>query len=126
MMSKRLMRRTLLVPCTAFALMTTTTTMTTVVTGQENLEWPTYGADLQSTRYAPLDQINADNFDDLEVVWRFKTDNFGPRPEFNFQATPLMVDGVLYSTAGTRRAVIALDAGTGELAGINCPAHDRH
>ena len=43
------------------------------------------------------------------------TANFGPEPEFNFQATPLMVDGVLYSTAGLRRAVIAADAGTGEL-----------
>ena len=64
---------------------------------------------------APLDQINADNFNKLEVAWRFKTDNLGPRPEFNFQSTPLMVDGVLYTTAGTRRAVVALDAATGEM-----------
>ena len=56
-----------------------------------------------------------DNFNKLEVAWRFKTDNLGPRPEFNFQSTPLMVDGVLYTTAGTRRAVVALDAATGEL-----------
>ena len=78
-------------------------------------EWPTYGADLASTRYSPLDQITKDNFNKLEVAWRFKTDALGPRPEFNFQGTPLMVDGVVYSTAGTRRAVVALDAGTGEL-----------
>src|SRR5437870_7000564 len=78
-------------------------------------EWRTYGADLASTRYAPLDQINKDNFNKLEVAWRFKTDALGPRPEFNLQSTPLMVDGVVYSTAGTRRAVVALDAGTGEL-----------
>jgi quinoprotein glucose dehydrogenase len=78
-------------------------------------EWATYGGDLASTRYSPLDQITKDNFNKLEVAWRVKTDMFGPRPEFNFQATPLMVDGVVYSTAGTRRAVIALDAGTGEL-----------
>ena len=78
-------------------------------------EWPTYGADLANTRYADLDQIDAGNFDQLEVAWRFKTDNLGPRPEFNFQSTPLVVDGVLYSTAGTRRAVVALDAATGEL-----------
>ncbi|MGE0592723.1 MAG: pyrroloquinoline quinone-dependent dehydrogenase [Vicinamibacterales bacterium] len=78
-------------------------------------EWTTYGADLKSTRYAPLDQINADNFADLEVAWRFKTDALGPRPEFNFQTTPLMVGGVVYSTAGSRRAVVALDAATGEL-----------
>ncbi len=78
-------------------------------------EWPTYGADLASTRYSPLDQINKDNFNKLEVAWRFKTDALGPRPEFQLQSTPLMVDGVVYSTAGTRRAVVALDAGTGEL-----------
>ncbi|NOT43202.1 MAG: PQQ-binding-like beta-propeller repeat protein, partial [Acidobacteria bacterium] len=78
-------------------------------------EWTTYGADLKSTRYAPLDQINADNFADLEVAWRFKTDALGPRPEFNFQTTPLMVGGVVYTTAGSRRAVVALDAATGEL-----------
>jgi quinoprotein glucose dehydrogenase len=78
-------------------------------------EWPTYAADLASTRYSPLDQITKDNFNKLEVAWRFKTDALGPRPEFNFQGTPLMVDGVVYSTAGTRRAVVALDAGTGEM-----------
>src|SRR3954467_14916956 len=78
-------------------------------------EWPTYGADLASTRYSPLDQITKDNFNKLEVAWRFKTDALGPRPEFNFQGTPLMVDGVVYATAGTRRAVVALDAGTGEM-----------
>jgi quinoprotein glucose dehydrogenase len=78
-------------------------------------EWPTYGGDLANTRYSPLDQINKDNFNKLEVAWRFKTDAFGPRPEFNFQGTPLMVDGIVYSTAGTRRAVVALDAATGEL-----------
>src|SRR4029453_14124261 len=42
------------------------------------------------------------------------TDNLGPRPEFQFESTPLMAKGVLYSTAGTRRAIIALDAATGE------------
>jgi quinoprotein glucose dehydrogenase len=78
-------------------------------------EWPTYGADLASTRYSPLDQITKENFNKLEVAWRFKTDALGPRPEFNFEGTPLMVDGVVYSTAGTRRAVVALDAGTGEM-----------
>ena len=84
-------------------------------TGAPRGEWPTYGGDLGHTRYAPLDQISAANFNDLEVAWRFKTDNLGPRPEFNLQSTPLMVRGRLYSTGGTRRAVVALDAGTGEL-----------
>jgi quinoprotein glucose dehydrogenase len=78
-------------------------------------EWTTYGGDLGHTRYAGLTQIDASNFSDLEVAWRFKTDNLGPRPEFNLQSTPLMVGGTLYSTGGTRRAVVALDAATGEL-----------
>ena len=78
-------------------------------------EWRTYGGDLASTRYAPLDQINRDNFNRLEVAWRFKTDAFGPRPEVNFEGTPLMVGRAMYATVGTRRAVVALDAATGEL-----------
>src|SRR5437667_7349053 len=79
------------------------------------IPWPTYAADLAGSRYRPLDQINASNFSQLEVAWRFKTDNIGNRPEFKLEGTPLMVDGVLYATAGSRRAAIALDAATGEL-----------
>ena len=78
-------------------------------------EWPVYGADNANTRYSPLDQINASNFSKLEIAWRFKTDGFGPRPEYMFEATPLMVGGVVYTTAGTRRAAVALDAATGEI-----------
>ena len=81
----------------------------------KNGEWPHYTADLKGTRYSPLDQITGANFSKLEVAWRFKTDNFGPFPEFKLEGTPLMVKGVLYTTAGTRRSVIALDAKTGEL-----------
>ena len=87
--------------------------------GAPNGEWPTYGGDLGHTRYSALDQIDADNFSDLEVAWRFKTESLGPRPEFVFQSTPLMVDGVLYTTAGTRRAAVAIDAATGELLWIH-------
>ena len=65
---------------------------------------------LGHTRYAPLDQITAANFDDLEVGWRFKTDNLGPVPEYRFQSTPLMVDGILYSTSLTRPAPLPLTA----------------
>src|SRR5439155_23691696 len=83
--------------------------------GAKNGEWRTYGADLGSTRYSPLDQIHRNNFGSLEVAWRFKTDNLGPRPEFNLESTPLMANGIVYSTVGTRRAVVALDAATGEL-----------
>src|SRR6202051_1146590 len=80
-----------------------------------NGEWPMYTADLRGTKYSPLDQINAANFNKLEVAWRFKTDNLGTRPEFKLEATPLAINGVLYTTAGTRRSVIALDGSTGEL-----------
>jgi quinoprotein glucose dehydrogenase len=83
--------------------------------GTQNGEWQTYGGDLKSDRYSPLDQINADNFNKIEVAWRFKTDALGPRPEFNLQATPLMVKGVIYTVGGTRRAAGALDAATGEM-----------
>src|SRR5437763_4927116 len=83
--------------------------------GAQNGEWRSYGGDIAHTRYSPLDQINAGNFGKLEVAWRFKTDNLGPRPEFQFESTPLMVKGVVYSTGGSRRAVVALDAATGEL-----------
>src|SRR5499427_6268417 len=83
--------------------------------GAKNGEWKTYGGDLGNTHYSPLDQINASNFNNLQIAWRFKTDNLGPQPEFNLESTPLVANGVLYSTAGTRRAVVAIDAGTGEL-----------
>jgi quinoprotein glucose dehydrogenase len=84
-------------------------------TGAVNGEWRTYGGDLASTRYSPLDQVNAQNFSNLEVAWRFRTDALGPRIENNLQVTPLMVGGRLFMTAGTRRAAVALDAGTGEM-----------
>lgn len=79
-----------------------------------NGEWPHYTADLRGSKYSPLDQINAGNFSKLEVAWRFKTDNLGPRPETKLEGTPLMVKGTIYATAGTRRAVVALDGRTGE------------
>ena len=81
----------------------------------KNGEWPYYTGDLKGTKYSPLDQINASNFSQLEVAWRFKTDNFGTRPEYKLEGTPVVVKGVLYTTAGTRRSVVALDAKTGEV-----------
>jgi quinoprotein glucose dehydrogenase len=81
----------------------------------KNGDWPHYTADIHGTRYSPLDQINAGNFNQLEVAWRFKTDNLGPRPEFKLEGTPLAIKGVLYTTGGTRRSVVALDGKTGEV-----------
>ena len=109
-MTLRLMRMTV-----AAGLLTGLNIPGSAQSGAKNGEWRTYGADLGHTRYSPVDQINAANFSKLEVAWRFKTDNLGPRPEFQLEGTPLMANGVVYSTAGTRRAVVALDAATGEL-----------
>ena len=78
-------------------------------------EWPAYGGDSGHTSYSPLDQIEASNFEMLEVVWRFKTDVLGPRPEYKLEGTPLMVGGTLYATGGVQRSVVALDAATGVL-----------
>src|SRR6187549_1945207 len=80
-----------------------------------NGEWPMYTADLRGSKYSPLDQINGTNFSKLEVAWRVKTDNFGPRPETKLEGTPILVKGMLYATAGTRRAVVALNPTTGEI-----------
>jgi len=77
-------------------------------------EWRSYGGDLASALRAS-DQINRDNFNKLEVAWRFKTDAIRSAPEINFEGTPLMAGGVLYATVGTRRAVVALNPATGEL-----------
>jgi quinoprotein glucose dehydrogenase len=78
-------------------------------------EWRNYAGDLASHRYSPLDQIDASNFNDLEIAWRFRTDSFGPRPEYVYEGTPLLIEGRLYVTAGSRRDVVCLHAGTGEV-----------
>src|SRR5580692_7255663 len=78
-------------------------------TGAKNGEWRTYGGDLGNTKYSPLDQINASNFNTLKLAWRFHTENLGPKPEYNMEDTPLMVGGLVYTTAGARRDVVALD-----------------
>src|SRR3981081_583529 len=82
-------------------------------TGQpstKNVDLSLCTADLRGSKYSPLAQINASNFNKLEVAWRFKTDNLGARPEFKLEGTPLAIKGVLYRTAGTRRSGVALDA----------------
>src|SRR5919199_1635924 len=81
----------------------------------KNGDWPHYTADIRGSRYSPLDQINASNFNKLELAWRFKTDNFGTVPEYKLEGAPLAIKGVLYTTAGTRRDVVALDGKTGEV-----------
>jgi quinoprotein glucose dehydrogenase len=78
-------------------------------------DWPYYFADAKGSRYSPQDQINGSNFNQLEVAWHFKTDSLGARPEYKLEGTPLEINGTIYTTAGSRRDVIALNAKTGEL-----------
>lgn len=80
--------------------------------GIEGGQWAYLGGDAWHTRYTPADQINASNFEDLEVVWQFDAASFGPSTS---RATPSYVDGKLITVTGERRHVIALDPGTGEL-----------
>jgi quinoprotein glucose dehydrogenase len=77
-------------------------------------EWRVNGGDSGSTRYSPLDQINADNVKNLQVAWRWKAQNMGTTPQAAWEVTPLMVGGRLYFTAGTGRTLVAADAATGE------------
>jgi quinoprotein glucose dehydrogenase len=95
---------------------------TTALSGQSGYvpatnkgDWTHYTADVRGSKYSPLDQINASNFKELEVAWRLKTDNLGTRPEYKLEGTPLAIKGILYTTAGTRRSVIAVDGASGEL-----------
>jgi quinoprotein glucose dehydrogenase len=117
-MHLRYARRHTLFVVAAFAIALAWISLAADAPGQpstKNGDWPYYTADLKGTKYSPLDQINASNFNKLEVAWRFKTDNLGTRPEFKLEGTPIAIKGILYATAGTRRSVVALDGTTGEL-----------
>ena len=80
--------------------------------GTEDGQWTYLGGDAWHTRYTTADQINASNFEDLEVAWSFNAASFGPSTP---RATPSYVDGKLITVTGERRAMIALDPATGEL-----------
>jgi quinoprotein glucose dehydrogenase len=77
-------------------------------------EWRYQSADAWGTRYSPANQINASNFNDLEVAWIWRADNFGPVEELQHKATPQYFNGGLYTVAGHRRTVVSLDPATGE------------
>lgn len=80
----------------------------------QQVEWAAWGGDERSSRYSPLTQIDASNFNRLEVAWRWKADNFGPSPDLIYRATPLYVNGKLYTVAGKRRTVVCIEPATGE------------
>ncbi len=93
--------------------------------GSSNGEWPSYAADAGSTKYTALSQIDGGNFAQLEIAWRWQSIDgdldfqalLGPDADVSFgrlQATPLMVDGVLYMLTALNQ-VAALDAASGEV-----------
>ena len=118
-MRQRVTRRT-----TGFALLTSVVIAGAVVaqarnSATENLvrgnapgEWRYWGADAWSTRYSPLDQINASNFDSLQVAWRWNAGSFG-KDEY-YRTTPLFANGRIFTVATTRRVAAALDPVNGE------------
>ncbi len=79
------------------------------------LEWRNWRGPPEGTGYSPADQIHAGNVATLKTAWRWSSSGMGPSPEARSTTTPLMVDGVLYLTAGLTRNVVALDAKTGEM-----------
>ena len=82
-------------------------------------QWSSYGGDPGSTKYAPLDQIDADNFTQLEVAWIWESpDNQMVRANrrltpISYKSTPVIDDGVLYVSTSLGQ-VAAIDALTGE------------
>jgi glucose dehydrogenase len=86
-------------------------------------EWRYIGGDAAHTRYSPLDQIDAANFGKLEIAWTWRGDNFGPAVDHIFRSTPIYVDGLLYTVAGERRTVVAIDPATGETVWIYREPH---
>ena len=86
-------------------------------------EWRYQSGDASGTRYSPLDQIDASNFEKLRVAWIFRGDNFGPAPYTNSRSTPSYINGMLYTVAGQRRTVVAMDPKTGEVLGKTAERH---
>ena len=77
-------------------------------------EWRYQSADSWGTRYSPVNQIDSSNFGDLEVAWTWQANNFGPEVDYQMKSTPTYIDGILYTVAGQRRTVVAIDPNTGE------------
>jgi quinoprotein glucose dehydrogenase len=115
----RALTRRLMLTTTMGGIALAATPLRAQIPAPADTDWPTYGGDLGYHRYKPLDQINADNFNQLQVAWEFKTDHLGPRPEYILQCTPLLIKGRLYATCGTRRDVVCLDAASGEIVWVH-------
>ena len=90
---------------------------TSLVAQKKPVEWPYYGGDQGGMKYSALEQIDRGNVANLKLAWDWKSGE-QPKPEFRtnpgaFQATPIMIDNVLYFSTSYNR-VIALDAETGK------------
>jgi len=77
---------------------------------QDTVEWTTLGSDWAHTRYSPADQITAENFTDLEVAWEWDGASFQAQ---SGRSTPSFINGRLYTVAGARRHVVAIDPKSG-------------
>ena len=97
------------------SLMTSSTSFSQQGTSVYEGDWPSWAGSWNAGRYSPLDQITAENVNDLEIAWRWSTQGFGPGTDFVNPSTPLEVDGVLYANVGTTRNVVALDATSGQV-----------
>src|SRR5690606_22424652 len=80
---------------------------------QDTVEWVTLGGDFAHTRYTPSTQITPQNFNQLEVAWTWDGASFNAS---SGRSTPSYVNGMLYTVAGERRHVVAIDPATGETA----------
>ena len=82
-----------------------------LVMSQDTIEWYTLGNDYAHTRYTPAAEITAENFQDLEVAWVWDGASFNAQ---SGRSTPSYIDGKLFTVAGSRRHVVAIDPKTGE------------
>jgi alcohol dehydrogenase (cytochrome c) len=87
---------------------------------REPQNWLTYSGNLSGWRYSPLTQITPANVRNLELQWVFQTRAPAEANE-KFEATPLVVDGVMYTVLAPNH-VVALDAVTGRMFWIYSPA----
>src|SRR5688572_29950305 len=98
----------------AIAMSATLDGQTSAGASKSDTEWRFFGGDAGATRYSSANQITAANVKDLRVAWRWSARNFGTRPANQMQVSPLIVNGVMYTTASANRDVVALDAATGQ------------
>jgi quinoprotein glucose dehydrogenase len=97
----------------AVSMLTLATVVVWAQQGSSGADWRYISGDAGGTKYSPLDQIDASNVGKLKIAWRWKSENYGPRPDYNWEVTPLAVDGTLFFSAGTQRAAVAVDGATG-------------